>query len=74
MSRHNLKGTNKAMSQPAALCRIKVQAELNDEIKFCCDKEFFCHDTTEEVCEGDCHDTLDFVATLIKENGSGNLS
>ena len=61
------------MSQPTALCRNKVQAELKEEIKLCRDKEFFCRDTVEEVCEEDCRNTLDFVVTLIKENGSGTL-
>ena len=28
----------------------------------------------DELKEEDCRDTLDFVATLIKENGSGTLS
>ena len=28
----------------------------------------------DELKEEDCHDTLDFVMTLIKENGSGTLS
>ena len=62
------------MSQPTALCRNKVQAELKEEIELCHDKEFFCHDTAKEVCEEDYRDTLDSVATLIKENGSGTLS
>ena len=48
------------MSQPAALCRNKVQDELKEEIELYYDKEFFCHDTAEEVCEEDCCDTLDF--------------
>ena len=47
------------MSQSAALCRNKVRAELKEKIKFCRDKEFFCRDTTEEVCEEDYSDTLD---------------
>ena len=55
------------MSQPVDLCRNKVQAELKEEI------ELF-HDTAEEVCEEDCRDTLDYVVTLIKVNGSGTLS
>ena len=62
------------MTQPAALCRNKVQAELKEEIKLCSDKEFFCRDTAEEVCEEDCRDTLDSISTLIKANGSGTLS
>ena len=39
------------MSQPAALCRNKVQVELKEEIELCCDKEFFCCDTLDS-----CHD------------------
>ena len=62
------------MSQPTTLCRNKVQAELKEEIELYCDKEFFCHDTVEEVCEEDWCDTLDSVATLVKANGSGTLS
>ena len=62
------------MSQPAALCRNKVYAELKEEIEPCRDQEYFCHDIAEEVCEEDCRDTLDYVATLTKENGSGTLS
>ena len=54
------------MSQPAALCRNKVQVELKEEIELCLDKEFLCRDTAEEVCEEDCRDTHDYVATLIK--------
>ena len=42
------------MSQPAALCCNKVQAEINEEIKLCSDKEFFCHDIAEEECEEVC--------------------
>ena len=74
MSRHNLKGTNRAMSQPVALCLNKVQAELKEEIEIYRDKEFLCRDTTEKVCKEDCCETLDSVATLIKANGSGTLS
>ena len=55
------------MSQPADLCRKKVQAELKEEIEL-------CRDTIEEVCEKDCCDTLDSVARLIKANGSGTFS
>ena len=54
------------MSQPTALCRNKVQAELKEEIEFCCDKEFLCRDNVEEVCAEDCRDTLYSVVTLIK--------
>ena len=59
--------------EPATLCRKKVHAELKGEIELCVNKEFFCHDTVEEVCEKDCHDTLDSITTLIKENGSRTL-
>ena len=52
--------TIRAMSQPVDLCHNKVQAELKEEIEL-------CRDTTEEVCEEDYRDTLDSVATLIKE-------
>ena len=62
------------MLQLADLCPNKVQAKLKEEIELCSDKEFFCRDTIEEVCEDDCCDTLDSVATLINANGSGTLS
>ena len=62
------------MSQPVALCRNKVQAELREEIELCRDKNFFCRDTAEEVCEEDYCITLDSVATLIKASGSGTFS
>ena len=42
------------MSQPAAVCRNKVQAELKEDEELCHDKEFFCRDITEEECEEDC--------------------
>ena len=62
------------MSQPAALCCNKVQAELNEEIELGRDKKFLCRDIAEEVFEEDCHDTLYSVTTFIKANGSGTLS
>ena len=62
------------MSQLVALYGNKVQAELKKEMELCRNKEFFCRDTAEEVCEEDCRDTLNSVATLIKENGNGTLS
>ena len=55
------------MLQPVDLCRNKVQAKLKEEI------ELF-RDTVKEVCEEDYRDTLDFVVTLIKANGSDTLS
>ena len=61
------------MSQPAALCRNNVQAKLKEEIELCGDKDFFCRNTAEEMCEENCRDTLDSVTTLIKANGSGTL-
>ena len=57
------------MSQPATLCRNKVQAKIKEEIELCHDKEFFCHDIAEEECERVCRDILYSVVTLIKENG-----
>ena len=62
------------MSQLAVLCHNKVHVELKEEIELCRNKEFFCHNTAEEVCEEACRDTLDSVATLVKANGSGTLS
>ena len=62
------------MSQPVAIFRNKVQAEIKEEIELCCDKEFFCRDIAEEECEEVCRNTLYSVATLIKENGRGTLS
>ena len=52
------------MSQSVALCLNKVQDELKEEIELCCDKEFFCRDTAEKVCEEDCYDTLDFCHNI----------
>ena len=54
------------MSQAANLCRNKVQAELKEEIEL-------CRDIAEEVCEEDCRDTLDSIATLIKADGNGTV-
>ena len=62
------------MTQPATLCRNKVQAEIKEEIELCCDKEFFYRDIAEEECEGVYCDTLYSFVTLIKENGRGTLS
>ena len=62
------------MSQPIALCRKKVQAELNKEIELCRDKEFLCRDAAEEECEEECHENLDSITTFIKVSGSGTLS
>ena len=62
------------MSQPAFVCRNKVQAELKAEIEFSCDKEFFYREIIEEDCEEDCRDTLYSIATLSKANGSETLS
>ena len=61
------------MSQPVAVCRNKFQVEFK-EIELCRDKEFFCCDIAEEECEEDCRDTLYFIVTLSKPNGSGTLS
>ena len=38
------------------------------------DKGFVCREIAGEVLEEECHDIPYFVATLIKENGSGTLS
>ena len=62
------------MSQPAALCRNKVQVEIKEEIELCRGKEFFCCNIAEEECEEVCRDTLYSIATLIKANGRGTLS
>ena len=43
-------------------------------MELCHDKEFLCRDTAEEMCEEDRRDTLEYVMTLIKGNGSGTLS
>ena len=62
------------MLQPATIYRNKVPIEFKEEEELCHDKEFFCHDIAEKECEEDCRDTLYFVATLSKENGTGTLS
>ena len=74
LSRQNFKETKRAMSQPAAVFRNKVQVEFKEEEELCREKEYFCRDIAEKECEEDCHDTLYSVATLSKENGSGTLS
>ena len=62
------------MSQQASVCRNKVHAELKKEKELCHDKKFLCRDIAEEVCEGDCCDTLNSLLTVIKANGSGTFS
>ena len=42
--------------------------------KLCRNKGFVCRDLAREVLEEECRDIPYFVATLIKENGSGTLS
>ena len=69
-SRKNFKETRRAMSQPVAVFRNKVQVEFKMEEKLYSDKEFFYRDIDEE----DCSDTLYSVAALSKANGSGTLS
>ena len=54
------------MSQPAAVCRNKVQAELKAEIESLSRQRFFYRDIAEE----DCHDTLNSITTMIKANGN----
>ena len=61
------------MSQPAVVCRNKVQVELKAEIESLSRQRKVCHDIAKEVKE-DCRDTLNFVATIIKANGKGTLS
>ena len=70
----NFKENSINMSQPAALCRNKVQAEIKEEIELCRDKEFFCCDIAKEECEEVYRDTLYSVTTLIKANGRGTFS
>ena len=57
------------MSQPAAVCRNKVQAELKAVIESLSQQRVFCHDIVEEECKEDCRDTLKSVAKMIKANG-----
>ena len=40
LSQHNFKGNSINMSQPAALCRNEVQAEIKEEIELFRDKDF----------------------------------
>ena len=61
------------MSQPAAVCHNKVQAELKVEIESLSRQRVFCRDIAEEECKEDCRDTLNSIATLIKANGRGTL-
>ena len=62
------------MSQLAAVCRNKVQAELKAKIESLFRQRFFYRDIAEEECKEDCRNTLNFVATMIKSNGKGTLS
>ena len=62
------------MSQPAAVCHNKVQAELKAEIESLSRQRFFYRNIAEEECKEDCRDTLNSIATMIKENGKGTLS
>ena len=67
LPRQNFKKNNINMSQPVALSRNKVQAEIKA-------KSFFCHDIVEKECEEVCRDALYSVVALIKANGRGTLS
>ena len=62
------------MSQPAVVCRNKVQAELKAEIESLSRQRVFYCDITEEECKEDYRNTLNSVATMIKANGKGTLS
>ena len=62
------------MSQPAVVCRNKVQVEFKEEEVLYRDKEFFYRDIAKEECKEDCRDILYSVATLSKANGSETLS
>ena len=62
------------MSQPAAVCRNKVQAELKAEIESLSRQRVFYCDIAEEECKEDYRNTLNSVATMIKANGKGTLS
>ena len=57
------------MSQPATVCRNKVQAELKVEIESLTRQRVFCRDIAKEECKEYCHDTLNSITTMIKENG-----
>ena len=56
------------MSQPAAVCRNKVQAELKAKIESLSQQRVFYSDIAEEECKEDCHDTLNSITTMIKAN------
>ena len=62
------------MSQPAAICRNKVQAELKAEIESLSRQRVFYCNIAEEECKEDCRDTLSSIAIMIKVNGKGTLS
>ena len=63
LSRQNFKETRRAMSQPAAISRNKVQVEFKEEEELCGDKKFFRHNIAKEECEEDSRGTLYSVAT-----------
>ena len=63
LSQQNFKETRRAMSQPTAICRNKVQIEFKEEEELCGDKKFFCRNIAIEECEEDSRDTLYSVVT-----------
>ena len=65
------------MSQPVAVCRNKVQAELKVKMESLSQQRVFYHNIAEEDCRDtkeDYRDTLNSVTTMIKANGKGTLS
>ena len=62
------------MSQSAAVCCNKVRAELKEKRESLLRQRILCRNIAEEECKHYCHDTLNFVATMIKENGKETLS
>ena len=62
------------MSQPAVVCRNKVQAELKAKIESLLQQTVFCRNIVEEECNHYCRYTINSVVTMIKENGKRTLS
>ena len=57
------------MSQPVAVYRNKVQAELKAKIESLSRQRVICCHTVEEEYKEDCRDTLNSVVTMIKAIG-----
>ena len=62
------------MSQPTVVCSNKVRAKLKAERESLSQQRILCRNIVEEECQRYCHDTLNFVVTMINVNGKETLS